>query len=93
MKSETFASVWDAICDTPAEAENMKVRSALMMGLKQHIKDQGWTQKEAGKRLGITQPRVSALMRGKINEFSLDALVNMTATAGLHIEISIKSAA
>jgi predicted XRE-type DNA-binding protein len=67
MSNEQFASIWDAIEDTPAEAENMKLRSALMMFLEQHIKAQGWAQAEAARVLGVTQPRVSDLMRGKID--------------------------
>ena len=65
MSNETFASVWDAIEDTPAEAENMKLRSSLMMTLDQHIRAKGWTQAETARRLGVTQPRVSNLLRGK----------------------------
>jgi predicted XRE-type DNA-binding protein len=93
MSNESYASVWDAIEDTPAEAENMKLRSALMMALDQHIKAQGWTQAEAARRLGVTQPRVSDLLRGKINLFGLDTLVNMVAAAGLHVEMRIAEAA
>lgn len=84
MSNEPFASVWDAIENTPAEAENMKLRSALMMALEKQIRDHGWTQAEAARRLGVTQPRVSDLLRGKINEFGLDALVRMAVAAGLH---------
>lgn len=58
MSGRTFASVWDAIEATPQEAENMKLRSSLMMALEQHICSQSWTQGEAAKRLGVTQPRV-----------------------------------
>ena len=47
MSNETFSSVWDAIEDSPAEAENMKLRSTLMMALERHIKGKGWTQAEA----------------------------------------------
>ncbi|MEI6986967.1 MAG: XRE family transcriptional regulator, partial [Rhodospirillaceae bacterium] len=83
MNGEKFASVWDAIENTPAEAENMKLRSSLMMALEQHIKAQGWTQKEAGERLGVTQPRVSDLMRGKIGLFGIDTLINMATAAGI----------
>lgn len=93
MSNETFASVWDAIEDTPAEAENMKLRSTLMMALEQHIRAKGWTQVEAARRLGVTQPRVSDLLRGKINLFALDTLVNMVVAAGLHIELRVLEAA
>ena len=93
MSSETFASVWDAIEDTPAEAENMKLRSALMMALEKHIRAKGWTQAEAARRLGVTQPRVSDLLRGKINLFGIDTLVNMLAAAGLHVDVHISEAA
>lgn len=93
MKRETFASVWDAIEDTPAEAENMKLRSALMISLKQHVTRAGLNQTQAAKLFGVTQPRVSDLLRGKINLFSLDALVAMAAAAGLHVEMRVKDAA
>jgi predicted XRE-type DNA-binding protein len=93
MSDETFTSVWDAIEDTPAEAENMKLRSAMMIALKQHIKAHGWNQTEAARQLGVTQPRVSDLLRGKINLFTIDALVNMAVAAGHHVEIRILKAA
>ncbi|MER8527281.1 MULTISPECIES: XRE family transcriptional regulator [unclassified Mesorhizobium] len=93
MSNETFASVWDAIEDTPAEAENMKLRSTLMMALEQHIRAKGWTQVEAARHLGVTQPRVSDLLRGKINLFALDTLVNMVVAAGLHVEMRVLQSA
>jgi len=93
MSTDTYESVWDAIEDTVAGSENMKLRSTLMMALEQHIKLQGWTQSEAAKKLGVTQPRVSDLMRGKIQLFSIDTLVNMVAAAGLHVELKVLEAA
>ncbi|MDX8535567.1 XRE family transcriptional regulator [Mesorhizobium sp. VK25A] len=93
MNNETFASVWDAIEDTPAEAENMKLRATLMMALEKHIRAKGWMQAEAAQRLGVTQPRVSDLLRGKINLFALDTLVNMAVAAGLHVEVRVSEAA
>ena len=89
MKKKRFASVWDAIEDTPEEAENMKLRSALMMALKTHIDRSGLSQSQAAKLFGVTQPRISDLTRGKINLFGLDALVNMAAAAGMHIEMHV----
>jgi predicted XRE-type DNA-binding protein len=93
VSNETFASVWDAIEDTPAEAENMKLRATLMMALERHIRTKSWTQAEAAHRLGVTQPRVSDLLRGKINLFALDTLVNMVVAAGLHVEMRVSEAA
>ena len=93
MSNERFASVWDAIENTPAEAENMKLRSALMMALKEHIARTGLSQSQAAKLFGVTQPRVSDLVRGKINLFGLDALVNMASSAGLHVEMRVQDAA
>jgi predicted XRE-type DNA-binding protein len=93
MNAERFTSVWDALEDTPAEAENMKLRSTLMMDLTQHIERSGLTQAQAAKLFGVTQPRVSDLMRGKINLFGLDTLVNMAAAAGLHVEMRVRDAA
>lgn len=89
MSNQRFSNVWDAIEDTQEEAENMKLRSALMNALKQHITRVKMSQAEAAKLFGVTQPRISDLMRGKINVFGLDALVNMAATAGLHIEMRV----
>lgn len=93
MTRQRFSSVWDAIEDTPAEAENMKLRSALMDAIEDAIKAKGWTQAEAAKALGVTQPRVSALMRGKIGMFSLDSLINMLTALGLKVDIQISEAA
>ena len=93
MKRDQFESVWDAIEDTPVEAENMKLRSSLMIAIRDHLERNEVTQAEVAKRLGVTQPRVSDLMRGKINLFSLDALVNMATAAGMHVEIKVLEAA
>jgi len=93
MANERFDSIWDAIEDTPAEAESLKLRSALMIALKEHIKRHGWTQAVAARHLSVTQPRISNLCRGKINLFSFDMLVDMVAAAGLHIKISVADAA
>ena len=93
MSKKTFESVWDAIEDTPQDAENMRLRSHLLIALTDRIRSKGWTQRVAAERLGVTQPRVSDLMRGKIDLFSLDTLVNMVAAAGLHVELSVSAAA
>lgn len=89
MSNKRFHNIWDAIEDTPEAAENMKLRSVLMTALKNHLTRTAMSQTQAATLLGVTQPRISDLMRGKINLFGLDALVNMATAAGLHIEIRV----
>lgn len=89
MSNQRFTSVWDAIEDTPEEAENMKLRSVLLSTLKDHLTRTGMSQAQAAKLFGVTQPRISDLMRGKINLFGLDALVNMASAAGFQIEMRV----
>ncbi|USE77464.1 XRE family transcriptional regulator [Cupriavidus gilardii] len=93
MSKNQYASVWDAIENTPAEAENMKLRSELMIVLKNYITRSEMSQAEAARLFGVTQPRISDLMRGKINLFGLDALVNMAAAAGMHVEMRVVESA
>jgi len=93
MSDERFSSVWDAIEDTPAAAANLELRSALMIALEEQIERRGWTQADAARRFGVRQPRVSDLMRGKIDPFGLDTLVNMAVATGLHVEMRIAEAA
>lgn len=93
MSNERFVSVWDAIEDTAEAAENMKLRSTLMLALRNHLIRANISQMQAAKLFGVTQPRISDLMRGKINLFALDALVNMAAAGGLHVEMRVLEAA
>ena len=67
MSKQKFDSAWDALEDTPEEAENMKLRSTLMTAIKNHLARTEMSQAEAARLLGVTQPRVSDLMRSKIN--------------------------
>lgn len=75
------------------EAENLKLRAELMMKIEDYVRVGGMTQVEAAKRLGLSQPRLNDLLRGKIDKFSLDALVNMLAKAGMRIEMKVRKAA
>lgn len=93
MTDKIFASVWHAIEDTSAEAAHMRIRSALMTALRDHIEHAGLSQAQTAKILGITQPRVSDLMRGKIDLFAIDSLVSMLAAAGLQVELRVAAAA
>ena len=89
MSNQRYASVWDAIEDTPEAAVNMKLRSVLMMGLNNHLISTKMSPEQAEKLFQVTQPCISDLMCGKIHLFSLDALVNMVTVAGLRIEIKV----
>ena len=93
MKVEAFDNVWDAIEDDPGIRENLKLRSELMVALTRQIKREKWTQAEAAKLLGVTQPRISNLVRGKINSFGLDMLVKMAVAAGLRVKMQVNKAA
>ncbi|AIO41590.1 helix-turn-helix motif domain protein [Burkholderia cenocepacia] len=93
MSNERHASVWHAIESRPADARNMKLRSELMIALKQRIAPLELSPAQAAKPLGVTQPRVSDLLRGKINRFGLDALVNMAAAVGLRVGLQVRESA
>ncbi len=80
-------SVFDDIADSPAEAANLTARSLLMIAIEQKIHENGWTQAKAAQALRVQQPRVSDLMNGKIEKFSLDALVNMLPAVGLTFRV------
>lgn len=91
--NQAFSSVWDALEDTPAEAENMRIRSSLMMAIRDFIEVRQLSQAEAAQLFNVTQPRISELQRGKIDLFSVDRLINMLAQGGMHVEVSVKTAA
>src|SRR5687767_2318163 len=78
---------------SPEEAEHLRIRSALMAALRRVIEARGLTQARAAVLLGVTQPRVSDLVRGKIDLFSIDMLVDMLARAGVRVELVVSGAA
>ena len=84
-----YESVFDAIADSPEEALNMKLRSSLIREIRTRITAAGWKQAETALQLGVTQPRVSDLLNGKLSKFSLDALVNMLARLGGDVELKV----
>lgn len=83
-------SVWDDIADSREEAENLKVRAELMRAIRGRINEEGWSQSVAAVHLGLTQPRVSDLFRGKISKFSLDALVDAAAKLDIHVHVVVE---
>lgn len=89
---DSYASVWDALADTPEQATNLRLRSELMQKISIVVQDEGWTQTEAAGHCGITQPRVNDLLRGRISRFSLDALVNIASALGLRVHIELETA-
>jgi predicted XRE-type DNA-binding protein len=93
LETYEFANVWDAIAETPEEAANLTLRSDLMDEIEAIIKASGWTQKEAAKRCGVSQPRINDLLRGRISRFSLDALVNIASALGRKVRVSLEDAA
>ena len=75
------------------EAENLKLRAELMRRIDQYFRQSGMTQAAAAKALGLTQPRLNALLKGHLSQFSLDALVNIATRAGLNVRLVVKKAA
>ena len=91
VKSTT--NVFKSLGFSSAEAENLRVRAFMMNALIGHIQERKLTQARAAKALGVTQPRVSDLMRGRIDLFSIDTLVNLLAAAGLRVDLKVRKAA
>ena len=72
------------------EAANLKLRAMLMVELEKYIQAKHLTQKRAAERLGVTQPRISDLMRGKIELFNADTLITMLTHAGLKVDVRVR---
>jgi predicted XRE-type DNA-binding protein len=89
MKKQRFASVWDAIEPSRAAAASMKARAALMIAIGEAVAAWKVTQAAAAKRLGLTQPRMNDLLRGRISKFSLDTLIDVATRAGLSVRVEI----
>jgi len=83
--------VWDAL--EPEQSATMTLRSDVMIAITQKVRSWNTTQQRAARRLGITQPRLNDLLQGKINKFSLDALLTLASRARLKVKIDVQSAA
>jgi predicted XRE-type DNA-binding protein len=86
----TNTNVFAQLGFSSGEAENLKVRSSLMTQLTTLIAERGMTQEEAAQMLGVTQPRISDLKRGKLERFSIDMLILMLTAAGAEVRVSVK---
>jgi len=91
-KNESYASVWDALADTPEEAANLRARAELMQQIAAIVEENEWTQVEAAKNCGVTQPRINDLLRGRVSRFSLDALVNIATAIGRRVHVELEAA-
>ena len=91
-KPEMYASVWDALADTPEQAANLRARAELMQKIAEIVQKSGWTQAEAATRCGVTQPRMNDLLRGRVSRFSLDALVNIATAIGRRVHVELEAA-
>ncbi|WP_347986229.1 XRE family transcriptional regulator [Methylomonas sp. AM2-LC] len=89
---QTFSSVWDAIADTPEQAANLQARAELMQQIAAIIKANNWKQAEAAEHCGLSQPRINDLLRGRISNFSLDALVNIAVALGQRVHVTLEAA-
>ncbi len=88
-KVERFVSVWDAIADSPAQAANLAARAELMRSIAKVVERARWAQAEGAARAGISQPRMNDLLRGRISNFSLDALVGIAEGLGRRVSIRL----
>lgn len=74
----------------PGEAANLRIRSDLMIHLRELIEERGLTQAAAAALFEVTQPRISDLVRGRIDRFSIDTLVAMLSTAGVRVGMTLR---
>jgi len=86
---ESSGNVFADLGFSPEEAAIMAMRAELMATLRETIVEHGWTQAQASEHLGIGQSRVSDLVRGKRDKFSLDMLVTLATRAGKHVELAV----
>ena len=93
MKSEKRQNVFADLGFPDGEAENLRIRADMMSALIEFVRKNKLTQARAAKLLGITQPRISDLIRGQIHRFSIDNLVTLLAAAGLRVDVRFKKVA
>ncbi len=87
--TQTFTNVWGALADTPEEAANLRLRGDLAMAIREVVERWGQGQAQAARRLGVTQRRLNDLLRGRLDRFSLDALIALAERAQLAVEMRV----
>ena len=90
MIKKGSANIFEDLSFGAQESQNLLLRSQTMIALAQWFDASGLTQSEAAKMLGITQPRLNQMLKGKMDIFSLDALVNMATSAGMRVGLNIR---
>lgn len=88
-KAESFASVWDAIEETPADARVMEMRCILMSVIEHHVRRKRWSRRVAARRLGVTQRRAADMVKGRNTDLDVESLARMAVTAGLTVHLSV----
>lgn len=85
----TYPDIFQALADTPQEAENLRIRAELMRQIAARVRGSGWTQQEAAAHCAITQPRMSDLLNGRLSKFTIDALVNIASALDMHVHLTV----
>jgi predicted XRE-type DNA-binding protein len=86
MASIKYDNIFDAVTDNPEEASELQTRADLMIVIRDIVADNGWKQSDAAKKLKLTQPRVSDLLNGKIDKFSIDLLMTCLFRLGFRFK-------
>jgi predicted XRE-type DNA-binding protein len=92
-RSKRTTDVFEDLGFSRGDTAHLQLRSAMMTRLIAEIENQGLTQAQAAKRMGVTQPRVSDLMRGKLHLFSIDTLVALLSSLGLRVDLKVRKVA
>ena len=89
---ESSGNVFKDLGFSQEESDKLIIKSKLMMEIESFIKNKGMTQAHAAELMGVTRSRISDVMRGKIDKFTIDALVDMLSKAGLQVAITVEHA-
>jgi len=91
MTSIKFENIFDAVTDNKEEANELQTRADLMIVIRDIVTEKGWKQGETAEKLSLTQPRVSDLLNGKIDKFSIDLLMTCLFRMGFRFNPSYKN--